>query len=38
MYNEIQELGELIARLKADIERLQQGQAGPSVLPSTSSA
>lgn len=38
MEDEIQELRELIAQLKADNERLRQGQAGPSVLPSTSSA
>lgn len=37
MEDEIQELRELIAQLKADNERLRQGQAGPSVLPSTSS-
>ena len=38
MEEETQELRELIAQLKADNERLRQGQAGPSVLPSTSSA
>lgn len=34
----MQELREMIAQLKADNERLRQGQVGPSVLPSTSSA
>lgn len=38
MEDEIQELRELIAQLRADNERLRQGQAGPSALPSTSSA
>lgn len=38
MEDETQELRELIAQLKADNERLRQGQAGPSGLPSTSSA
>lgn len=38
MEDEIQELRELIAQLKADNKRLRQGQAGPGVLPSTSSA
>ena len=38
MEDEIQELRELIVQLKADNERLRQGQAGPSVAPSTSSA
>lgn len=38
MEDEIQELRELIVQLKADNERLRQGQAGPSFLPSTSSA
>lgn len=34
----MQELRDLVAQLKADNERLRQGQAGPSVPPSTSSA
>ena len=38
MEEEIQELRELIVQLKADNERLRQGQAGPSAAPSTSSA
>lgn len=38
MEEEIQELRDLIAHLKADNERLRGEQAGPSVLPSTSSA
>jgi hypothetical protein len=38
MEEETQELRELIAQLKADNERLRQGQAGSSALPSTSSA
>ncbi|XP_059206995.1 uncharacterized protein LOC131986181 [Centropristis striata] len=38
MEDEILELRGLIAQLTADNERLRQGQAGPSVLPSTSSA
>lgn len=38
MEEEIQELRDLIAQLKADNERLRQEPAGPSALPSTSSA
>lgn len=38
MEDDLQGLRDLIAQLQADNERLQQGQAGPSVPPSTPSA